>query len=55
MRIAAAAEAVAAAIGFQHARLKIDGETVDDRRGFIDWFVDVDGEWKVQAAVDLPA
>jgi hypothetical protein len=43
------------ATGFQHARLKIDGETVDDRRGFIDWFVDVNGEWKIQAAVDLPA
>ena len=43
------------ATGFQHARLKIDGETVDDRRGFIDWFVDVNGEWKIQAAVDMPA
>lgn len=42
------------ATGLQHARLKIDGETVDDRRGFIDWFVDVNGEWKIQAAVDLP-
>jgi hypothetical protein len=41
--------------GFQHAQLKIDGQTVDDRRGFIDWFVDVNGEWKIQAAVDLPA
>ena len=40
--------------GFQHARLNIDGKTVDDRRGFIDWFVAVDGQWKVQAAVDLP-
>ena len=41
--------------GFQHAQLTIDGETIDDRRGFVDWFVDVNGEWKVQAAVDLPA
>ena len=43
------------ATGFQHARLVIDGETVDDRRGFIDWFVESDGSWKLQAAVDLPA
>lgn len=41
------------ATGFQHARLTIDGETIDDRRGFIDWFVDVDGDWKIQAAVDV--
>ena len=40
--------------GFQHARLHIDGQTIDDRRGFIDWFVEVGGEWKIQAAVDLP-
>jgi len=43
------------ATGFQHARLKIDAETIDDRRGFIDWFVESDGTWKIQAAVDLPA
>ena len=41
------------ATGVQHARLIIDGETIDDRRGFIDWFVDVNGEWKIQAAVDV--
>jgi hypothetical protein len=41
------------ATGFQHAQLQIDGETIDDRRGFIDWFVDVNGEWKIQAAVDV--
>ena len=40
--------------GFQHAQLTIDGQTIDDRRGFIDWFVEVDGQWKIQAAVDLP-
>ena len=43
------------ATGVQHARLKIDGETIDDRRAFIDWFVESDGTWKIQAAVDLPA
>jgi hypothetical protein len=41
--------------GFQHARLQIDHQTIDDRRGFIDWFVEANGEWKIQAAVDLPA
>ena len=40
--------------GFQHAQLKVDGQTITDRRGFIDWFVESDGDWKVQAAVDLP-
>jgi hypothetical protein len=40
--------------GVQHAQLKIDGKTIDDRRGFIDWFVQLDGQWKIQAAVDLP-
>lgn len=41
--------------GFQRAQVKMDGRTVDDRRGFIDWFVEVNGDWKIQAAVDLPA
>jgi ketosteroid isomerase-like protein len=40
--------------GLQHARLTIDGQTLDDRRGFIDWFIQADGQWKIQAAVDLP-
>jgi len=40
--------------GFQHAQLKIDDQTIDDRRGFIDWFIEVDGRWRIQAAVDLP-
>ena len=43
------------ATGVQHAQLRIDGQTIDDRRGFIDWFVESDGIWKIQAAVDLPA
>ena len=41
------------ATGVQHAQLRIDGQTIDDRRCFIDWFVDVNGEWKIQAAVDV--
>ena len=41
--------------GIQHAQLQLDGQAIDDRRGFIDWFVEIDGDWKIQAAVDLPA
>src|SRR5688500_9260650 len=41
------------ATGFQHAQLQIDGQTIDDRRGFIYWLVDDKGEWKFQAAVDV--
>lgn len=40
--------------GVQHARLVVDNEPIDDRRGFIDWFVRIDGRWRLQAAVDLP-
>ena len=41
--------------GVQHAQVIVDGETFDDRRGFVDWFVKQAGEWRIQAAVDLPA
>jgi len=40
--------------GVQHAQVKVDGQVVDDRRGFVDWFVKQDGTWRIQAAVDLP-
>ena len=40
--------------GIQHAQLIVDQDVIDDRRGFIDWFVKVDGAWRLQAAVDLP-
>ena len=43
------------ATGVQHAQLRLDGQIIDDRRGFIDWFVESEGIWKIQAAVDLPA
>ena len=39
--------------GVQHAELKIDGELVDDRRSFVDWFVREAGDWRVRAAIDL--
>lgn len=41
--------------GVQHAQVRVDGQSVDDRRGFVDWFVQDAGEWRLQAAVDLPA
>jgi ketosteroid isomerase-like protein len=41
--------------GIQHARLTLDGQTVDDRRAFADFFVKSDGGWKLRAAADFPA
>lgn len=41
--------------GVQHARVIVDGATIDDRRGFVDWFVKLGIGWCIQAAVDLPA
>lgn len=41
--------------GLQHARVLLDGHVVDDRRAFVDWFVNDGGTWRIQAAVDLPA
>jgi hypothetical protein len=40
--------------GVQHAQVRVDGELVNDRRRFIDWFVNITGSWRIQAAVDLP-
>lgn len=40
--------------GVQHAQVRVDGELVDERRAFVDWFVRHADEWRVQAAVDLP-
>jgi hypothetical protein len=45
----------AVATGVQHAQVVIDGETIDDRRGFVDLFVSVEGNWLLQAAIDFPA
>jgi Domain of unknown function (DUF4440) len=41
--------------GTQHAQVLIEGQVVDDRRSFVDWFVNDGGEWRIQAAVDLPS
>src|SRR4051812_42542547 len=40
--------------GVQQAQVRVDGEVIVDRRGFVDWFVKRAGEWRIQAAVDLP-
>jgi len=49
------AETGALVTGIQYAQLRIDGQVVEDRRGFVDWFIKQAGEWRIQAAVDLPA
>jgi hypothetical protein len=41
--------------GIQYAQVVVDGQLIEDRRRFIDWFVEDDGLWRIQAAVDLPA
>jgi len=40
-------------MGIQHARVRIDGQDIDDRRGFVDWFVKDGSEWPIRVAVDL--
>jgi ketosteroid isomerase-like protein len=40
--------------GIQLAQVRIDGQTFDDRRGFVDWFVKQADEWRLRAAVDQP-
>ena len=47
-------DAGALATGIQHARVRIDGKDIDDRRAFVDWFIAHDGKWKIRIAVDLP-
>ena len=44
----------ALATGVQHAQVKVDGEVIDDRRVFADWFVLEGGAWRLRAAVELP-
>jgi Domain of unknown function (DUF4440) len=45
----------ALATGVQLAEVVVDGQTIVDRRLFVDWFVRHLNEWRIQAAVDLPA
>jgi hypothetical protein len=39
--------------GIQHAQVVVNGEAIEDRRAFVDWFIPYAGEWRIQAAVDL--
>jgi hypothetical protein len=41
--------------GIQHARVRVEGEEIDDRRAFVDWFLKLPGGWKFKIAFDLPA
>ena len=45
----------ALATGIQHARVRIQGETFDELRPFVDWFTrNPSGRWQLQVALDLP-
>ena len=45
----------ALATGIQHARVRIQGETFDELRPFVDWFTRTSsGRWQLQVALDLP-
>jgi hypothetical protein len=41
--------------GVQHAQVRMDGQTIDDRRAFADFFVKIDGSWKLRSGADFPA
>ena len=43
----------ALATGIQHSQLRIDGQILDSRQPFIDWFVKSDGRWQLHVALDL--
>jgi len=39
--------------GIQRARVRLDGNEVDDRQPFVDWLVKDAGEWRFRAAIGL--
>jgi hypothetical protein len=42
--------------GIHRAQVRAEGQTVDELRPFVDWFVqDESGAWRVRVALDLPA
>jgi hypothetical protein len=49
------AECGALVSGIQHARVRIEGVDIDDRRAFVDWFLKLPGGWKLKIAFDVPA
>jgi ketosteroid isomerase-like protein len=40
--------------GVQHARVRLDGELIEDTQPFVDWLIKESGEWRLRAAVALP-
>ena len=40
--------------GIQHAQVIVDSQTIDDRRSFADFFVKIDGAWKLRSGADFP-
>ena len=44
----------ALATGIQHARVRMDGQLIEERRGFVDWFVKAGDTWRIRVAVDCP-
>jgi ketosteroid isomerase-like protein len=43
----------AVATGVQNSRARLDGETVDDRQPFVNYFVKRDSRWQLRVAFDL--
>ena len=48
-------DASALVSGIQHAQVRIDGQEIDDRRAFVDWFVKSSGSWRLRAAIEPPS
>ncbi|MGK2857571.1 MAG: nuclear transport factor 2 family protein [Thermoanaerobaculia bacterium] len=47
-------ESGAMVTGIQHARVRVGGVEIDDRRAFVDRFATLDGSWRIRVAVDVP-
>ncbi len=41
--------------GVQRAEVRVDGRVIEDRRGFVDWFIKEADAWRIRVAVDLPS
>lgn len=39
--------------GVQHAQVRVNGETIDERRPFVDWFVRTADGWRLHSAVEI--
>lgn len=40
--------------GIQHARVRVGHEVFEERRAFVDYFVRINGVWRLRTAIDLP-